>query len=354
MKREGSSQDMTGTATPHEQQRQLCSFTAPTQSILHSPGTRILIRPGSVDSPESQASWRERLCKEFPLPYTSTRHPDNSGVNAAITLLRIMAIFYPTDGYLHSDDPLIQYACIGHALGSSQEIEHPKARRHLRSALNKVSGDLSFYNLTERDGMRQYLWEREEYLFFTGLDVQVVDAESNRYHVSGASTRARARSQGVRKTALLAAESLLHWDGSGTLDETIISKYLKSPSGVLRFCNFPHCVRVLYTPKNNNCPNFQDLMRTPLSLRNECGHLTKMLSAGSPIFRGEPIAAIQYCLHVVVRLRTDDQAKDHARVYWATGEPLEEARRSQCSTQSDEVWQLGQHGSSYMLYYMRT
>lgn len=295
---------------------------------------------------------RRDLREHYPPPYKSDLVSDNTGANAAIMLIRTIVTcldndFYnPSELFTKNGEALFPYACMevgGRGLGAS---ERERLREQVDQGMARITGGLSFQSITEGSGnpMPTDFWQRREFLLFTRLMV-TPDHLQSKMLVSEEPTMT---------TESLARESLLQWDGSKSLNETVASNYLgPSFDGRFRLCNFPVCVRVQYTPKDGACPKFTDIMADPLHMKNEYGRLErpeKNLDDGWFVARdfGDPIT---YRLMVVVGLRSASDQKDYARRYEPNGQYIPDQPPNPCVSHD---WRLGEPGHSYMLYFVRS
>lgn len=193
--------------------------------------------------------------------------------------------------------------------------------------------------------MRAAFWVREEFLLMNGAIASRIEGQpANLLSASASETKARAKQLGMSKTALLAQDSSILWDGSQNLNDKIASDYLGSSTTAFPVCNFPACVRVLYTPKDENCPKFRDFMNKPLCLHDAVGTLKRLHNEH---YLSVPLEkAVSYRLIVVVRLRSsreDGCHEDSARVY----KPNDESFKPDWT--DDNPWELGMYGYSYIL-----
>lgn len=311
----------------------------------------------SYDS-ETTVLHERLLSQQYPPPFTSTRHPqNNSGVNAAIVLARTFLIINREPDMADIDNGLIQYACMDVDEEKDGYKEHVAAlQRQLDEYLNSIPDDKSYYNLVEcNERFRLDIWEREEFLLSTGFVIKGIKDDVQHFTFSEGPARLRAEADGTSVAMQLAKDSLVHWDGSGNLTDLITSKYLRDPSDNNTFisCSPPLCVRVKYTPSDNNCPGFLDIMKSPLHIRIECGQLVQ--DRDDNILRREgPYDPQSYRLQVVVRLRSENEgSEDYVRVYQPNGDTYSasEATNKNVPARVNEAWRLGEHGYSYMLYF---
>lgn len=313
--------------------------------------------------PEEEAQktpWSERpahwdLDKDL---FTSRHHADNTGVRAAIILIRTLVSYLSAEhdgleSIIESESPLFQYACINVGNSSSSIDTVLGLRIQAEESLSRITGGLSFYNMTEdnNNAVLQQFWQRKDLRFFSLWSVERV---SSRLQLSKRESYERAKEERVTPKQLAAQESLLPWDGSTSLNSAISSDCLEDSLDGYRLHRAPVCVRVQYTPSNAHCPRFTDLMADPLCIPNKF----KVPDVDDDI-DSKVEGSVHYRLILVVRLRSLDARgcqQDYTRLYSPNGQyiqPRSTAGGVMPPGVSDE-WSLGEPGHSYMLYFVKS
>lgn len=357
---------VTSPASPRDQ-RQNTGASTPDWSNpswkIQRENNPLRLEPSSKRPAHWEDSYKQQTPRvQYPTPYTSSLNADNTGVNAAIMLIRTLVCCPPQrhddlQSIVSNGEPLLKYACMNVGQPGTDGYHLEELRSYVEKSMVPITGGLSFYNLTKDNGILQDLWKSENLHLFSDLWITRIDSDLRLLPLSDQPTVERAEHKGMSIPELLAQESLIQWDGNRHLNDTITSDYLVTLSNNYPLFWEPVCVRVQYTPNHDRCPGFTDLMANPLRIPSM--FTLQREGQDGRLFARKDGYFVDYRLALVIRLRSSDEhgcREDYARLYSPDGQYIQPhwtAGGVMPPCVSDE-WRLGEPGHSYMLYFVKS